>query len=221
MSNLKQKNLKIRVKTAKGRRTSSTAWLKRHINDPFVVTAKEQGYRSRASFKLIEMSEKFGLLKNTGYVVDLGAAPGSWSQVVKRLGSVQKVVAIDLQEMEPIDGVEILHGDFLEADSQAAIEKIMDGRKADLIMSDMAANSCGDRKTDHLRLVNLVEAAIIFAERNMAKNGCFVAKLLRGECEAELLQNLRQMFKVVKLFKPKASYKDSSEIYLIATGYKS
>jgi len=220
MAKSKQKNLKIRVKTAKGRRTSSTAWLRRHINDPYVVLAKEQQYRSRAAFKLIEMNEKFGLLKQANCVVDLGAAPGSWSQAAKRMGSVQKVIAIDLQEMEPIVGVDIIHGDFLEAASQDKIEELMQGEKVDLIMSDMAANSCGDRKTDHLRLVNLVEAAIIFARRNLKQDGCLVAKMLRGECESELIAELKGMFRSVRLFKPKTSYQDSSEIYLVAVGYR-
>jgi 23S rRNA (uridine2552-2'-O)-methyltransferase len=216
----KQKNIKTRVRTAKGRKVSSTAWLKRHINDPYVMMAKEQNYRSRAAFKLLEMNEKFGLFKSANSVVDLGAAPGGWCQAVKRSGSVGKVIAIDLQEMEPIQGVDIVHGNFLDEESQNQLESLMNGKKVDLVISDMAANSCGDRKTDHLRLMNLVEAAIIFSNRNLAESGNFVAKMLRGECEAELISHLRLTFHKVRLFKPKTSYQDSSEIYVVALGFK-
>jgi 23S rRNA (uridine2552-2'-O)-methyltransferase len=220
MSNIKRKDLQIRVKTAKGRRTSSTAWLQRHINDPYVIMAKEQAYRSRAAYKLLEIHEKFAIFKQAAVVVDLGAAPGSWSQVVKKIGSVQKVVAIDLQEIKPIKGVQIIHGDFLDEGCQKGLEDLLAGQKAEVIMSDMAANSCGDRNTDHLRLMNLVEAALTFSYQNLNINGSLIAKMLRGECESALIASLNKIFKTVRLFKPKASYQDSSEIYLVAIGFK-
>jgi 23S rRNA (uridine2552-2'-O)-methyltransferase len=220
MVEIKTRAKKVRVKTAKGRKVGSTAWLKRHINDPYVIMAKENQYRSRAAFKLLEMNTKYHLFEGAKYVVDLGAAPGSWSQALKKHANCKFIIGIDIQEMEPIEGVELVHGDFLDEKTQIILESFLGGNKIDLVVSDMAANSCGDRITDHLRLVNLVEAAIEFSRRNLNIGGNFVAKMLRGECESDLIKELKKDFKEVHLFKPKASYQSSSEIYLLACGFK-
>jgi 23S rRNA (uridine2552-2'-O)-methyltransferase len=208
-----------RVKTARGRTASSTRWLNRQLNDPYVRQAKAEGYRSRAAYKLIELDEKFGLLKNATRVVDLGVAPGGWSQVVLKRRPRASVVGIDLLPTEPLEGVTLLEMDFMADAAPAAIVEALGG-PADLVLSDMAANTVGHKATDHLRTMGLVEAAAWFAVDTLAPGGAFVAKVLAGGTDAELLSLLKRHFRTVKHAKPPASRKDSSEWYVIAQGFK-
>ncbi len=208
-----------RVKTARGRTASSTRWLSRQLNDPYVRQAKAEGYRSRAAYKLIELDEKFGLLKGVHRVIDLGVAPGGWSQVVRKLRPQAAVVGIDLLRTEPIEGVTLLEMDFLADAAPAALAETLGG-PVDLILSDMAANTVGHKQTDHLRTMGLVEAAAWFAVENLAEGGGFVAKVLAGGTDAELLALLKKHFRTVKHAKPPASRKGSSEWYVIAQGFK-
>ncbi|QIG53826.1 RlmE family RNA methyltransferase [Altererythrobacter sp. BO-6] len=208
-----------RVKTAKGRTASQVRWLERQLNDPYVKQAKAEGYRSRAAYKLIELDEKFGLIRGAKRVVDLGIAPGGWSQVVRKLAPKATVVGIDLLPTEPIEGVTIFQMDFMDDAAPAALEEALGG-KADLILSDMAANTVGHKQTDHLRTMGLVEAGAWFAIDNLAPGGTFVAKVLAGGTDTELLKLLKTHFKTVKHAKPPASRKGSSEWYVIAQGYK-
>ncbi len=208
-----------RVRTARGRSASSTRWLERQLNDPYVKQAKAEGYRSRAAYKLIELDEKFGLLKGARRVVDLGIAPGGWAQVVRKVAPSAAIVGIDLLETEPIDGVTILQMDFMAEEAPAALEAALDG-PPDLVMSDMAANTVGHKQTDHLRTMGLVEAAASFAIENLAKGGTFIAKVLAGGTDAELLGLLKKHFRRVKHAKPPASRKGSSEWYVVAQGFK-
>jgi 23S rRNA (uridine2552-2'-O)-methyltransferase len=208
-----------RVKTARGRTASSTRWLERQLNDPYVRKAKAEGYRSRAAYKLIELDDKFGLLKGISRVVDLGIAPGGWSQVVRKRAPKAAIVGIDLLEVEPIEGVAILQMDFMDDAAPAALEAELDG-PPDLILSDMAANTVGHKQTDHLRTMGLVEAGAWFAAENLAPGGAYVAKVLAGGTDAELLGLLKKHFRTVKHAKPPASRKGSSEWYVIAQGFK-
>ena len=208
-----------RVRTPKKRTASSTRWLQRQLNDPYVKQAKADGYRSRAAYKLIELDEKFGLLKGVTRVVDLGIAPGGWSQVVRKLKPKAHVVGIDLLEVEPIEGVTIFQMDFMDDEAPAVLEDALGG-KADLVMSDMAANTVGHKQTDHLRTMGLVEAGAWFAIENLAPGGTFLAKVLAGGTDNDMLKLLKQHFKTVKHAKPPASRKGSSEWYVIAQGFK-
>jgi 23S rRNA (uridine2552-2'-O)-methyltransferase len=208
-----------RVKTARGRTASSTRWLERQLNDPYVKQAKAEGYRSRAAYKLIELDERFALLKGVHRVVDLGIAPGGWSQVVRKRAPKAAVVGIDLLPSEPIDGVTILQMDFMAEDAPAALAEALGG-PPDLVLSDMAANTVGHKQTDHLRTMGLVEAAAWFAVENLAPGGAFVAKVLAGGTDTELLALLKQHFRTVKHAKPPASRKGSSEWYVVAQGFK-
>ena len=208
-----------RVKTARGRTASSTRWLERQLNDPYVKQAKAEGYRSRAAYKLIELDERFALLKGVHRVVDLGIAPGGWSQVVRKRAPKAVVVGIDLLPSEPIDGVTILQMDFMAEDAPAALAEALGG-PPDLVLSDMAANTVGHKQTDHLRTMGLVEAAAWFAVENLAPGGAFVAKVLAGGTDTELLALLKQHFRTVKHAKPPASRKGSSEWYVVAQGFK-
>lgn len=210
--------LHVRVKTARGRKSSSTRWLQRQLNDPYVERAKKEGYRSRAAFKLLELDERFGLLKPGYRVVDLGAAPGGWLQVAVRRGA-SKVVGIDLLPIEPLAGADILTGDFLE---EGADDEVRDhlGGEADVVLSDMAANATGHRQTDHLKIMALAEAAAHFARQVLRPGGHFVAKVLRGGTENELLAQLKQDFEQVKHVKPQSSRQDSAEIFVVATGFR-
>ena len=208
-----------RVKTAKGRTASQVRWLERQLNDPYVKQAKAEGYRSRAAYKLIELDEKFGLIRGAKRVVDLGIAPGGWSQVVRKLAPKATVVGIDLLPTKPIEGVTIFQMDFMDDAAPAALEEALGG-KADLILSDMAANTVGHKQTDHLRTMGLVEAGAWFAIDNLAPGGTFVAKVLAGGTDTELLKLLKTHFKTVKHAKPPASRKGSSEWYVIAQGFK-
>ena len=213
------KDKDTRVRTAKKRSESSTRWLQRQLNDPYVKQAKADGYRSRAAYKLIEMDEKFGILKGSKRIVDLGIAPGGWAQVARKVVPKAQVVGIDLLEVEPIEGVEIFQMDFMDEDAPRVLEEALDG-KADLVMSDMAANTVGHKQTDHLRTMGLVEAGAWFAVENLDKGGTFVAKVLAGGTDKDLLALLKKHFKTVKHAKPPASRKGSSEWYVIAQGFK-
>src|SRR5690606_6170200 len=208
-----------RVRTARGRTASSTRWLERQLNDPYVRQAKAEGYRSRAAYKLIELDERFGLLKGVRRVVDLGGAPGGWGQVVRKRAPRATLVGIDLPETEPLEGVVLLQMDFMADEAPAALEAALDG-PPDLVLSDMAANTVGHKQTDHLRTMGLVEAAAQFAIDTLAEGGAFVAKVLAGGTDAELLALLKRHFRSVKHAKPPASRKGSSEWYVIAQGFK-
>ncbi|WP_294393150.1 RlmE family RNA methyltransferase [uncultured Sphingomonas sp.] len=208
-----------RVKTARGRTAASTRWLERQLNDPYVRRAKAEGYRSRAAYKLIELDERFGMLRGVKRVVDLGIAPGGWSQVVRRRSESTHVVGIDLLPTDPIDGVTIMQMDFMDKEAPARLAEALGGA-ADLVMSDMAANTVGHQQTDHLRTMALVEAAAYFAGEVLRPGGSFVAKVLAGGADSELVGLLKRMFTTVKHAKPPASRKDSSEWYVIAQGFK-
>lgn len=208
-----------RVKTAKKRSESSTRWLQRQLNDPYVKQAKADGYRSRAAYKLIELDERFGLIKGAKRVVDLGIAPGGWSQVVRAKAPKANVVGIDLLPTEPIEGVTIFEMDFMDDAAPQKLEDALDG-PPDLVLSDMAANTVGHKQTDHLRTMGLVEAGAWFACETLEEGGAFVAKVLAGGTDAELLAMLKQHFTSVKHAKPPASRKGSSEWYVVAQGFK-
>jgi 23S rRNA (uridine2552-2'-O)-methyltransferase len=208
-----------RVRTARGRTAASTRWLERQLNDPYVRRAKAEGYRSRAAYKLLELDERFGLLKGVRRVIDLGIAPGGWTQVVRRRNPATRVVGIDLLPTDPIDDVVILQMDFMDDDAPMRLAEELGG-KADLLLSDMAANTVGHQQTDHLRTMALVEAAAYFAGEVLQPGGAFVAKVLAGGADNELVALLKRMFTTVKHAKPPASRKDSSEWYVIAQGFK-
>lgn len=214
------KGPKQRLRTAKGRKVSSTRWLERQLNDPYVRKAKAEGYRSRAAYKLLELDEKFGLLKGVKAVVDLGIAPGGWSQVVRRRSPQAKVAGIDLLPTDPIDGVAILQMDFMDDEAPARLKDALGVDHADLVISDMAANTVGHPQTDHLRTMALVEAGMEFATEVLRPGGAYVAKVLAGGADNNLVAALKRHFATVKHAKPPASRKDSSEWYVIAQGFK-
>jgi len=213
------RELKVRVKGAKS--LSSKLWLERQLNDPYVARAKREGFRGRAAFKLIEIDDKHHLLKKGARVVDLGAAPGGWSQVaVKRIGAGQgRVVAIDVLDMAPVAGVDFVQLDFLDPGAPDRLKDMLGG-PADVVLSDMAANATGHRKTDHLKIMALAEAAADFAREVLAPGGAFLCKVLQGGTEAALLAGLKRDFASVKHVKPAASRADSAELYLLATGFR-
>ena len=208
-----------RLRTAKGRKVSSTRWLERQLNDPYVKRAKAEGYRSRAAYKLIELDEKLGLLKGVKGVVDLGIAPGGWSQVVRKKAPAARVAGIDFLPTDPIDGVAILQMDFMDENAPDALREALAG-DADLVLSDMAANTVGHPQTDHLRTMALVEAGLEFAREVLKPGGAYVAKVLAGGADNNLVAELKRHFTTVKHAKPPASRKDSSEWYVIAQGFK-
>ena len=208
-----------RVKTAKGRKISSTRWLERQLNDPYVKRARAENYRSRAAYKLIELDERFGFLKGVKSVVDLGIAPGGWSQVVRRKLPQSAVVGIDLLPTDPIEGVAILQMDFMDEDAPERLKEALGG-PADLVLSDMAANTVGHPQTDHLRTMALVEAGLEFAREILKPGGAYVAKVLAGGADNQLVAELKRNFTTVKHAKPPASRKDSSEWYVVAQGFK-
>ena len=209
-----------RIRTAKGRKPSSTRWLERQLNDPYVKRAKAENYRSRAAYKLLELDERFGLLKGAKAVVDLGIAPGGWSQVVRRRTPDGKVVGIDLLPTGPIDGVTILQMDFMDEAAPDQLREAL-GSDADLVLSDMAANTVGHQQTDHLRTMALVEAGLQFATEVLKPGGAYVAKVLAGGADNQLVAEMKRHFTSVKHAKPPASRKDSSEWYVVAQGFKS
>jgi 23S rRNA (uridine2552-2'-O)-methyltransferase len=208
-----------RLKTAKGRKVSSTRWLERQLNDPYVKRAKADNYRSRAAYKLLELDERFGLLKGVRSVVDLGIAPGGWSQVVRRRSPQAKIVGIDLLPTDPIEGVTMLQMDFMDEEAPERLRQALDG-PADLVLSDMAANTVGHPQTDHLRTMALVEAGLEFALEVLRPGGAYVAKVLAGGADSNLVAALKRHFACVKHAKPPASRKESSEWYVVAQGFK-
>jgi len=223
-----QRDLRVRVKTAKGRKLSSTLWLERQLNDPYVQSAKREGYRGRAAYKILELDDKYGFLKPGARVVDLGCAPGGWCQVaVKRVNALGenarkpqgRVLGVDLQEVEPIPGAEIHVLDFLAEDAEAKVKDWLGG-PADVVMSDMAAAASGHKGTDHLRIIALVEAALAFAFDVLEEDGTFVAKVLAGGAEIEMQTLLKKSFRKVANVKPPASRADSSEKFVVAQGFR-
>jgi 23S rRNA (uridine2552-2'-O)-methyltransferase len=236
------RDLKVRLRSQKGRKLASKLWLERQLNDPYVARARREGLRSRAAFKLAEIDDKFRLLKPGAKVVDLGAAPGGWSQIAaQRVGATPspqgggegpgvrpsrepapgsgRVVAIDLLDMPAIPGVEFLRLDFLDPAAPDRLKALLDG-PADVVLSDMAANATGHRKTDHLRIMALAEAAAMFARDVLRPGGTFLCKVLQGGTEAELLASLKRDFATVKHVKPAASRSDSAELYVLALGFR-
>jgi 23S rRNA (uridine2552-2'-O)-methyltransferase len=218
------RRLAVRLRTAKGRKLASTRWLTRQLNDPYVEEAKRRGYRSRAAFKLSEIDDKYHLLRPGMSVVDLGAAPGGWSQVaaqrIKVMTGKGTVIAVDVVEMEPISGVTALKLDLTDPDAADRIEEALNGKKADLVMSDMHAPATGHKPTDHLRIMGLVEAALDVAEDVLAPGGTFLAKVLQGGAGKELMARLNSSFANVRHVKPKASRAESAEMYVLATGFR-
>lgn len=208
-----------RVKTAKGRKDSSIRWLERQLNDPYVKRAKADNYRSRAAYKLLELDERFGILKGVRAVVDLGIAPGGWSQVIRRTVPKAAIVGIDLLPTDSIEGVTILEMDFMDEDAPGKLRDALGGQ-ADLVMSDMAANTVGHQQTDHLRTMALVEAALLFATEILKPGGGFIAKVLAGGADHGLVAEMKRHFTTVKHAKPPASRKGSSEWYVVAQGFK-
>jgi len=221
------RTLKVRVKTARRRSNSSTRWLQRQLNDPYVHAAKREGYRSRAAFKLAEIDDKYRFLKPGGRVVDLGCAPGGWSQVAVARVNAQgtpgnrqgRVIGLDYLEMDPVPGATILQLDFLEEGADTRVKELLAG-EADVVLSDMAAPTTGHKQTDHMRIMSLCEIAAQFAVEVLAPGGTFLAKVLRGGTENELLVLLKRHFQTVRHVKPKASRADSAEMYVLAQGFK-
>jgi len=223
MTQSRSRPLKTQVKVKGGRTPAQKRWLDRQLNDPYVARAKREGWRSRAAFKLIELDDKYRLLKPGCRVVDLGAAPGGWSQVAaNRVGAVEgrgRVVAIDLLDMPPIAGVDFLALDFLDSAAPDRLKEKLGG-EADIVLSDMAANATGHRQTDHLKIMALAEAAVLFAREILREGGAFLCKVLRGGTEGALLAELKRDFATVKHVKPAASRANSAELYLLATGFR-
>jgi len=209
----------VTVKTARGRTNSSNRWLARQLNDPYVKRAKAEGYRSRAAYKLIELDERFGFLNGVKRVIDLGIAPGGWAQVVRKTSPRARVAGIDLLPTDPIEGVEIIQMDFMDDAAPAWLSEALGG-PADLVLSDMAANTVGHPQTDHLRTMALVETGVAFAVEILAPGGAFVAKVLAGGADSALVSELKRNFTSVKHAKPPASRKGSSEWYVVAQGFK-
>ena len=222
-SNPSGRGLKERVKTARKRSVSSTRWLDRQLNDPYVAEAKKRGYRSRAAFKLLQMDERFHFLKPGVRVVDLGAAPGGWTQVAAEQvlkNGKGRIVGIDIIEMEPVPGTTILHLDFMSDEAPDKLKALLQG-KADVVLSDMAASATGHQRTDHLKIMALAETAYQFASEVLAPGGAFIAKVLQGGATGNLLKTLKHDFAEVRHVKPPASRKDSAEIYVVALGFRS
>lgn len=221
-----QRQLHNKVKTAKGRKLSSTRWLQRQLNDPYVAQAKRDGYRCRSSYKLIEIQEKFQLFNKGDTVIDLGCAPGGWCQVAssyvhQKKGDISTgtVIGIDLQEITPIKDVIALQGDFLDETTQESLCDLLP-HKVNVVMSDMSPSACGHTQTDHLRSVTLAEEAFYFACKTLCTNGHFITKILQGSEEPEYVRTLQQYFEKVRRFKPRSSRADSTELYIVATNLK-
>ncbi len=216
--------LAVKVKSAKGRKISSTRWLQRQLNDPYVQRAKDDGLRSRAAYKLIEIDDQFKLIQQGMTIIDLGAAPGGWSQVAaQRANSIKgkgQVVAIDISAMEPLPGVDVIHLDFMDDDAPNQLITALKKDAVDIVMSDMAEPATGHKQTDHLRIIGLAEAALEFAIEVLKPEGVFLAKVLQGGTEQDLLNLMKKNFKKTRHIKPEASRADSSELYVMATGFK-
>ena len=214
------RKLKVMVKTARGRTVGQVKWLQRQLNDPYVAAARTQGYRSRAAVKLMEMDDRYKLIPKGGRIVDLGAAPGGWTQVaVERAGPKGTVVGLDISPMDAVPGAEILHLDFLAEDAPERLKAIMGG-EADAVISDMAAPATGHRQTDHMKIMALCEAALAFAQEVLKPGGAFVCKVQRGGTEGQLLQAMKRDFRTVAHVKPPASRADSAEMYVVALGFR-
>lgn len=222
MSNLISgfKVAKKNIKTAKRRKVSSTRWLERQLNDPYVALAKQKGFRSRASFKIMEIDEKFSIFKKGFRVLDLGSAPGGWSQVISKKVGKDNILAVDILNMEDLPGVKFIQQNFLAPEAEEIILGEMNGEKYDVVMSDMAANTTGNRNIDHIRTSALVEEAFNFAIKVLKDGGSFIAKVFQGGTEPELFKRMKENFKTVKHFKPDSSRKESVEIYVIAQGFR-
>jgi 23S rRNA (uridine2552-2'-O)-methyltransferase len=218
------RSLKVRVKTAKGRTPSQKHWLERQLNDPFVREAKRLGLRARSAFKLVEIDDKYRIFRPGIQVVDLGAAPGSWSQVAARRIKAEdgkgRVIAMDMHGMDPLPGVTILRKDFLDPGAPALLKQALAGEQADVVLSDMAAHATGHRHTDHLQIMALCEAALHFARETLKPGGAFLCKVLRGGTENQLLSEMKRDFALVRHIKPKASRDDSAELFVLATGFR-
>jgi 23S rRNA (uridine2552-2'-O)-methyltransferase len=218
------RRLKQRVVTAKGRSVSSKLWLERQLNDPYVAEARERGFRSRSAFKLAEIDEKARFLKPGAVIVDLGAAPGGWSQVaaarVRAGEGGGRVIALDRSTMDPLPGVTVLKRDFLEPEAVDELRAALAGEKADAVISDMAAPATGHRQTDHLKIMVLCDAALDFAKEVLKPGGAFLCKVLRGGTERELLDAMKRDFAIVRHVKPKASRRDSAELFVLANGFR-
>ena len=218
------RRLAVRVKTAKGRKIASTRWLQRQLNDPYVEEAKRRGLRSRAAFKLAEIDDKYLLLRPGMSVVDLGAAPGGWSQIaaqrVQLMAGKGRVIAVDITEMEPISGVTQLHLDMTDPEAVDRIKEALGGKPADIVLSDMHAPATGHKQTDHIRIMGLVEVALDLAETILAPGGAFLCKVLQGGASRELVARLNRSFAKVRHVKPKASRAGSAEMYVLATGFR-
>jgi 23S rRNA (uridine2552-2'-O)-methyltransferase len=213
----------VRVKTARGRTVSSQRWLQRQLNDPYVAEAKKRGYRSRAAFKLLQIDDQFRFLKPGARIVDLGAAPGGWTQVAveraKPKSGAGVVIGIDITPVEPVAGATVLAKDFYDDDAPAVLQELLGG-PADVVMSDMAASATGDTQVDHMRIMGLAETAHDFARQVLKPGGTFVAKVLRGGTERTLLDRLKRDFAKVRHVKPEASRADSAEMYVVGTGFR-
>lgn len=214
------KQPKKNIKTAKGRKVSSTRWLTRQLNDPYVALAKQKGYRSRASFKIIEIDEKFKIFKKGHKVLDLGCAPGGWSQVISKKVGPNNVLGLDILPVEPISGVKIIQQDFLAPEAEKVLTDEIGGEKYDVVMSDMAANTTGNKGVDHIRTSALVEEAFNFSLKILKEGGTFIAKVFQGGTEPQLFKKMKDNFKSVKHFKPNSSRKESVEMYVVAQGFK-
>ncbi len=212
------RGLTVKLKSARGRTTASQHWLSRQLNDPYVRAAQQQGWRSRAAFKLIELDDRFAVIRKGARVLDLGAAPGGWSQVAVRRGA-GPVVAMDLLPVDLVEGMTFLQGDFLDADMPDRLRALMGG-PVDLVLSDMAPNTTGHSATDHIRIIALAEHALDFAMQVLAPGGGFVAKVFQGGSEKQMLAPMKQAFATVRHAKPPASRKESSELYVVATGFR-
>jgi len=212
------RGLSVSLKTAMGRTTASQKWLARQLNDPYVRAAKEQGWRSRAAFKLLELDDRYHLISKGARIVDLGAAPGGWAQVAVKRGAA-RVVGVDLLPMDPVQGATILVGDFMDDTMPGQLAELLGG-KADLVLSDMAPNTTGHNATDHLRIMGLADLALHFAVEMLAPGGAFVAKVFQGGSEKSMLEQMKRHFTTVRHAKPPASRKGSSELYVVATGFK-
>lgn len=223
-----QRKLKVKVKTTHKRSTSSNQWLERHLNDPYVAAARAEGYRSRAAFKLIEIDDKYRFLKPGQTVIDLGAAPGGWSQIAARRTKSDEaqnpkrgqVIAIDYLAFDPIAGVESVQLDFMDESAPATLKSLMRSPQADVVLSDMAAPTTGHTRTDHLRIMGLAEAAVEFAVEVLKPGGAFLSKVFQGGTENDLLRLLKQHFSTVRHIKPPSSRAESAELYVLATGFR-
>ncbi len=214
---MSRNKIKSKVRTAKGRKSSSTRWLKRQINDIYVEEAKKQGYRGRAAFKLKEIDEKLNILRPGQKIVDLGSAPGGWCQVAAQKGC--DIVAMDLLEMDELTDVKFIQMDFMDNEAPERLKELLNG-PADIVMSDMAPNTTGHKQTDHLRIMAVVEAAYHFACEVLKPEGVFIAKVFQGGAQNTLLADIKKDFKIIRHIKPPASRKESSEQYLVASGFR-